>query len=410
MSLCRFLPTPSDRMGILWSLLTVEDSIVLEYGPAGTTHYSMGLFGRLNVDLENHLFTTHMSEDDVVMGDTTRLEKAIKELDDAYKPKVMFVLASSVSSVIGTDVKGVCSYVQEEVNATLVPLEEGGFKGDYATGLSLAYTTLAKKITKTSETKKEKTFNIIGASMGSYRMESDVHEICRMMWENFSFEMHTSLCSKSSVTQIETMSSATVNLVLSHEGLAAAIYLEKTYGTPYVYGCPYGYQGTYTWLQQVSELLDAHLSPLFMSELGPKIAQVRQYAMYQRMLKKHKPTAFVYGDYDKILGLTTFLQEMFVATPHILCKHNLKTVTDPLETISYLEDEKPRMDILKSLDHVLVFADDISLSLVSDTNTKVRFSTPFFKGACIATHLPFVGVRGADMIRESLEEYLSTLT
>ena len=34
MSLSRYLPTPSDRMGILWNLLTVKESIVLEYGPA----------------------------------------------------------------------------------------------------------------------------------------------------------------------------------------------------------------------------------------------------------------------------------------------------------------------------------------------------------------------------------------
>ena len=30
MSLCRYFPTPSDRMGILWSLLCIEDSVVLE--------------------------------------------------------------------------------------------------------------------------------------------------------------------------------------------------------------------------------------------------------------------------------------------------------------------------------------------------------------------------------------------
>ena len=28
MSLVRYLPTPSDRMGILWSLLSVEGSVI----------------------------------------------------------------------------------------------------------------------------------------------------------------------------------------------------------------------------------------------------------------------------------------------------------------------------------------------------------------------------------------------
>ena len=37
-------------MGILWSLLAIEDSVIVEYGPAGTTHFSMSLFGELGVD------------------------------------------------------------------------------------------------------------------------------------------------------------------------------------------------------------------------------------------------------------------------------------------------------------------------------------------------------------------------
>ena len=35
MSLCRYLPVPSDRMGIIWSLLSVKDSIILEYARPG---------------------------------------------------------------------------------------------------------------------------------------------------------------------------------------------------------------------------------------------------------------------------------------------------------------------------------------------------------------------------------------
>ena len=44
MSFYRYLPVPSDRMGVIWTLLTVPDAIVLEYGPAGTTHYSVSAY------------------------------------------------------------------------------------------------------------------------------------------------------------------------------------------------------------------------------------------------------------------------------------------------------------------------------------------------------------------------------
>lgn len=42
MSLCRFYPPASDRMAIIWSLMPIQNAIVLEYGPAGTTHFGGG--------------------------------------------------------------------------------------------------------------------------------------------------------------------------------------------------------------------------------------------------------------------------------------------------------------------------------------------------------------------------------
>ena len=96
MSLCRFYPPASDRMAIIWSLMPIQNAIVLEYGPAGTTHFGGGLYSSLGIRLSQSLFTTHISEDDVIMGDVTRLEKAIVEIDETYAPKVIFVVASSV--------------------------------------------------------------------------------------------------------------------------------------------------------------------------------------------------------------------------------------------------------------------------------------------------------------------------
>ncbi len=47
MSLTRFLPTPSDRMGILWTLLQIGGLLVLEYGTAGTTAYAARLLASM---------------------------------------------------------------------------------------------------------------------------------------------------------------------------------------------------------------------------------------------------------------------------------------------------------------------------------------------------------------------------
>ena len=89
MSLCRFYPAPSDRMAIIWSLMPVKNAVVLEYGPAGTTHFGGGLYSSFGIELGKTLYTTHISEDDVIMGDVSRLENAIREVDAAYNPEII---------------------------------------------------------------------------------------------------------------------------------------------------------------------------------------------------------------------------------------------------------------------------------------------------------------------------------
>lgn len=132
------LPAPSYRMGLLWTLLKESNDLILEYGTAGTTAYTMKTLMMRGVDSADRLFTTGLSENEVVMGDVTRLENAIKKLDEAYAPKRIYVLSSAVSEVTGADVKGVCNYMQKEVKAEIVPITGNGFGGSFDDGVAAA--------------------------------------------------------------------------------------------------------------------------------------------------------------------------------------------------------------------------------------------------------------------------------
>ena len=78
--------------------------------------------------------------------------------------------------------------MQEKVNAQLVAFEAGGFRGDYTYGLRAVYKLLAKQIAKDCHKKEEKTYQIIGASAGSYRIRSDVWELQQLMSEAFDWK------------------------------------------------------------------------------------------------------------------------------------------------------------------------------------------------------------------------------
>lgn len=409
MSLTRFLPTPSDRMGILWNLLSVEGSVILEYGPAGTTHFSMSLFGEMDIDQQNRLFTTHMSEADVVMGDVARLEKAIVEIDESAHPSVIFVVASSVAAVIGVDLKGVCTYMQDQVGARLIAFEQGGFRGDYSIGLKEVYTMLVRELVEDSGHKEENTFNIIGASLWTYRVRSDIWELCGLLKEGFGMTMGTCLCADTSIEAVKGMSSAAINIVIHGAAVNAAKVLETDFGMPWLYKVPYGYKATLDWLHEVGRILGRTLNPALEARLKDKIRMSMQYPMYGRMLKKDRMEAVLYGEYDTVTGIGDFLAGLGFAIKEKVCMHSLRSIENPREDVIYLEKEKTRIDLVRGCHKCFILADDTTLGLCDESNTTLRICMPVINGMMLARHLPLAGLKGADFILEYVEKYIQTL-
>lgn len=408
MSLCRYLPTPSDRMTVMWTLLTVEDALVLEYGPSGTTHYSMGLFGSMGIETNANLFTTHMNEDDVVMGDVSRLEKAIVELDDGYKPKVIFVVPSAISAVIGTDMRGVCHYMQGKVNARLLSLEGGGLKGDYTVGLTDAYNLMANELPNENFTRQDKTYNILGASAGSFRIRSDLWELEDLMSHAFTAKRIATFGLGSSIDELAVSSEACLNLVIRAEALPAAKIMEQRFGIPYIYNAPYGYKGTMEWLRNIEPYIGTSINMKVAGNLKKKEMNTMQIRRYINMYN-NTPTATIVGDYDLVLGLAEFMRSIGIDVDNMICSHSMKHIDEPNPIIKNYKTEKARLDILRNIKNQIIFADDVSLHVCSDTNTKLCVSFPFIKHTQIAEHLPLMGIRGADYIMESVQNYLYKL-
>lgn len=413
MSLCRFYPPASDRMAIIWSLMPVKDAIVLEYGPAGTTHFGGGLYSSLGISLHQSLFTTHISEDDVIMGDVTRLEKAIVEIDETYAPKVIFVVASAVVAVIGTDIRGVCRYMQEKVNAKLVAFEDGGFRGDYTYGLRAVYKLLAEQIAKdidNSDLKEEKTYQIIGASAGSYRIRSDVWELQQLMSEAFGWKCRMVMGLETDVKHLETAGAAGLNLVIRQEALAAGTILNERFGTPFVYGAPYGYQGTLNWLQQISEVIGEPINEKLLARIGDKQADMMPMGGGPMASMRRKPAqASIQADYDTLLGLAGAMQELDIEPVHLICSHSLKAVESPDARVTYYAKEKERLDLYQTLHGHWVLGDSVMESCVPEDTYFTCVSFPFAGKPQIAHHLPFMGEKGMDYLRECKELYFDQL-
>ena len=396
-------------MAVMWSLIPIKNTVLLEYGPAGTTHFGAGLYGSFGISLENALFTTHISEDDVIMGDVTRLEKSIVEIDENYHPDVIFVVASAVVAVIGTDIKGVCQYMQEKVKATLICFDDGGFGGDYTIGLQNTYTLLTKQFALHKEVLANKhVYNILGASAASYRIRSDVWEIQNMMKSAFNMTHHAVLGLECTIEQLQHMGAAAINIVLRKEAIPAAKLLEKTYGTPYVYQAPYGYKATLEWLQKIADLTSQTIESSFQKTLEKKMNDAKQMQLIFQM-RRIQPIASIIGDYDNILGFHDLFETFGFEIDKKICSHPFKASDTGVQDISYFKLEREKIDALKSVQKQLVFGDDVSLNMCDNSNHKVCTGFPYLNRTQVATHLPFMGEKGTDYLIEVIREYLSSI-
>ena len=404
MGLTRFYPAPSDRMAIIWSLMPISDAVVLEYGPAGTTHFGGGFYSSLGLKLGKTLFTTHISEDDIVMGDVSRLENAISEVDKNYHPKIIFVVASAVIAVIGTDIAGVCNYMQERVNARLISFEEGGFRGDYTFGLRSVYRMLAREIIKPQPKEEKNTCCILGASAGSYRIRSDVWEIKNLLREAFNIECRYTMGLDCTVEDIEKAGAAALNLVIREEAEEAAQIIEEKCGTPYIKGAPYGYKGTLEWLESISTVINRQINPTLVKRLREKQMSLMPMGgpMMMGFAGMSKKNAVLQGDYDTLLGFRTALSELGFNVTKMVCSHSLKAVKNPDPQVEYIESEKERIDLFKSLSDCAFFGSEELQRCVKSSFTLI--SAPFVSYEQYASHLPFMGEKGMDMLRELTQE------
>lgn len=68
MGLHKFKPIPSVRMGILWTLASIKDAALIEYGCMGHMLYARAFLNRAGIPKACSLYSTHIDETDIALG------------------------------------------------------------------------------------------------------------------------------------------------------------------------------------------------------------------------------------------------------------------------------------------------------------------------------------------------------
>lgn len=395
MQVCKYFPVASDRMGIIWALSSIEGICVLEFGPSGTTHYAVEAIGSLNGSDRAKIYSTHMDESDITFGKYDKLEKAILEIDENINPKYIFVMASSVSSIIGADIYSVCDLVSHKISAKLIPLDIGGLKGDYNLGVESILYTLAKELVCDFEKDNNK-YNIIGFNIDKYNFDSDVNELKRMMKEYFNKELNTVFTFDTSASEIEKASIASINIVVRKEGLKCAKFLKDKYNIPYIYKNLYGIDNIDEFIKEISKIDGFNLNKtIYEQEKSEVKSHLFRLKMKLRSIKNKK--CAVIGDFDTVIGISSMLNSFGFE----VCRKEVLYKEKSDEVISNVS-ELDRMIYLKDTELFGLFADGASLDMKHNSTFDMQISNPNLNKVNIYPYKPFVGFRGVLYIIEQI--------
>jgi nitrogenase molybdenum-cofactor synthesis protein NifE len=235
--------------GAIKAVATLKRTVVLVHGPRGCVYHINYILG-MRGDRHNPVFSTCMDEHDVIFGAGDRLRNAIEDLDRHKKPDMIVVLSCCASGIIGEDLESACRAAQ--TNAQVIPIEAGGFSGDFSAGYAATLRTLVSRTAKRGVEKEKGTVNLVGMLRGG----PDLREIKHLL-SLIGLSVMTVLPAGSTVADLQNVGRAERNIVICEtSGLDAAKFLGTTFGTPWItVPFPVGAELSLEFLHDVSESL-----------------------------------------------------------------------------------------------------------------------------------------------------------
>ncbi|WP_432407612.1 nitrogenase component 1 [Wukongibacter sp. M2B1] len=180
------------------------------------------------------IFSTGLREIHAITGD----EKFILDRLKKENPKYVVLLSTPTSAIIGTDHKALSDTIEEKMGIPAYDFSTTGMN-TYEKGASKALLTIAKKMLKPVDYKKNRSINIIGMIPLDYWNEPQLRCI-EDIFKRRDIEINSCWTMGGSLKDIESSLKAQCNLVVSVAGIEAARYMKAKYDIDYVIGVPFG--------------------------------------------------------------------------------------------------------------------------------------------------------------------------
>lgn len=299
----------------------LKDMIHIVHGPIGCSYYAWGTRrnkGRINKDEKNFLnycFSTDMQDSDVVFGGEKKLELAIKEAVEIFKPKAITISATCPVGLIGDDINAVAAKAQKTYGIPVLAFSCEGYKGvSQSAGHHIANNKLMKDVIGKNEDANGEGFSI--NILGEYNIGGDGWEIGRIL-DKIGYKVMSIMTGDGTFEDLTGAHKAKLNLVQCHRSINyIAEMLEKKYGTPWLKVNFIGVEATVRTLRNIAMYFDdPQLTTNTEQVIREELKEVKEdIENYKSMVEGKKACLFVGGSrsdhYQELLkdiGIDTIL-------------------------------------------------------------------------------------------------------
>ncbi|MDP4177320.1 MAG: nitrogenase component 1 [Bacillota bacterium] len=244
----------------------IKNSVIITHGPSGCAYGVKNSYkltnSRNSGSKYEPVISSNIGEKNVIYGGEKELIGAVKEVDQKYKPDVIFVATSCATGIIGDNVDTIIDKLKKDTNAELMSIHCEGFSGEYRSGFDLVFKQIVNFMdTPTEESKKalSKSVNIVGGKMGPERteVETDVKELIRLV-EGMGAKVNAVIAGNCSLEELRKAPSASVNCALCSDiGYAIGREMDEKFGIPLNSTIlPYGIAATEKWINGAAKYLN----------------------------------------------------------------------------------------------------------------------------------------------------------
>ena len=222
-------------------------SALYEYGGMTVIHDASGCNSTYTThdeprwyDKKSMMFISGLTEKDAVMGNDDRFINDLIISANELKPAFIALCASPLPAMIGTDLEAIAYAVESETGIPSFAVKTNGMNS-YIYGVANAFLDIAKRFIKDDMTDKSDSLrvNLLGMTPLDFPKKESYLSLVKFI-KDAGFTLNACVGMETSLSEIEGLANAHVNLIVSSSGKLLADYLYDEYNIPYVKGVPYG--------------------------------------------------------------------------------------------------------------------------------------------------------------------------